>query len=169
MNIFDKGVRVNTAPAAAQYTPPQREMHPQPVGQPQPEDWEDVRQAYPQESIVTEIPVRIDRPVKAWVLPSKRAQQDTITVDLIANVSQPPEIVPASPKIKRAWIAVSGASVVLGTKEQVMDPQGAHGFTFYAASTAPVPFEGFEEALYGVVAVGGSKQTVSVRYEFWAD
>jgi len=153
---------------AAQYTPPDSLKYPQPVNAPTPQDWEDVRQYYPEDSVVTEVPVCVEKPIKAWTLPAKRGIQRTITVDLIANISSPPEIVPANPKIKRVWISVSGANVVIGTKEQVMDAQGADGFTFYAA-TAPTPFEGFEEPLYGVVAVGGSKQTVSVRYEYWAD
>jgi hypothetical protein len=153
--------------AAAEYTPPDSLKYVQPVNEPTP-DWEDVRQQYPEHSTVVEVPVSVDKPIKAWVLPAKRGYQRTITVDLIANISQPVEIVPASPKIRRAWISVSGASVVIGEMEQVMDPQGADGFTFYGI-TAPVPFEGFEKPLYGVVAVGGTKQTVSVRYEFWAD
>lgn len=169
MNIFQKAPIHAAAQleAAASYRPPDSLKYVHPVNSPEP-DWEDVRQTYPEHSPVLEIPVCVEKPIKAWALPAKRGYQRTITVDLIANISSPPEIVPASPKIRRAWVSVSGASVVIGTKEQVMDPQGADGFTFYGV-TAPVPFEGFEEPLFGVVAVGGTKQTVSVRYEFWAD
>lgn len=164
---FNFGKKVPVVLTPAEYTAPDSLKYVQPVNEPEP-GWDDVRQSYPEHAEVTEIPVGIGKPVKAWVLPAKRGYQRTITVDLIANVSQPPEIVPASPKIRRAWISVSGTNVVIGTREQVMDSQGADGFTFYGI-TSPVPFEGFEESLYGVVAVGGAKQTVSVRYEFWAD
>lgn len=169
MSVFDrKHIPVQQQVGAAEYTPPDSLKYPQPVNSPEPNNWEDVRQTYPEHAGVTEVPVYVDKPVKSWILPAKRGYQRTITVDLIANISSPPEIIPASPKIRRAWVSVSGASVVIGTKEQVMDPQAADGFTFYGV-TPPVPFEGFEEPLYGVVAVGGTKQTVSVRYEFWAD
>jgi hypothetical protein len=167
MNFGGRRV-VSEHAGAAEYTAPDSIKHVQPVNAPTP-DWEDVRQEYPEYSPVHEIPVCIEKPVLAWVLPAKRGYQRTITVDLLSNVSTPVEIVPANPKIKRAWISVSGASVVIGELEQVKDANGADGFTFYAASATPVPFEGFEEPLYGVVATGGTKQTVSVRYEFWAD
>lgn len=156
----------STGAQAANYPPPDTMKYPQPVNTPTP-DWEDVRQTYPEYSPVLEVPVCVERPIMAWVLPAKRGMGRTFTVDTLANVSNPNEVIPANPKLRRVILVAGGAGVVVGTREQVVDANGADGFTL--PNGTPVTWEGFEEPLYAVVQTAGTKTTLSVRYEYWAD
>ena len=141
------------------------EVHyPQPVNQPVP-DWEEVRQSEPYPQVT--VPVEVSGPVAAWVLPAKRGVNHSFTVDTLANMQgNSPEVIPADPRIKRAWITASTATVVVGTQEQVKDPQAPKGFVL--PQNNPMPWEGFEDPVYAVANTAGPA-VVSVRYEFWAD
>jgi len=138
--------------------------NPQPVNQPVP-DWEDVRQAEPYPQVT--VPVEVVGPIGVWAMPAKRGVNHQFKLDTLANMSgNAPEVVPADPRIKRAILSASTATVVVGTQEQVKDPQSPDGFVL--PSGQAIPWEGFEEPLYAVANTAGAA-VLSVRYEFWAD
>lgn len=145
--------------AAAQYTPPQGLKYPQPVNDPTP-DWDEVRQEHPAEYKLNEIPVCIKNTPTVYPMPAKRASMTTISV-----VNSPVELIPADPRLKRAWISAGNNGVVVGTREQVVSVNSAQGFALPAGQ--PMPWEGFEEAVYGINP--GGTVLVSMRYEYWAD
>lgn len=124
-------------------------------------DWEDVRQVEP---VMRSVPVQIDGIVSTWSLPAKRSANHNFGVNTLAVIPAPVELIPADPRIKRAWISSSAAGVTVGTQQQVMNQNGANGFVLPIG--LPMPWEGFEQALYGV---GTGAAIVSVRYEYWAD
>jgi hypothetical protein len=136
---------------------------PQPVSIPTP-DWETVREQDDVEMHV--VPVDIRGIVPTWSLPAKYGTNRSITVDALSAIPVPLELIPADPRLKRVWISATGTTVVVGTKEQIMKTGVPDGFSF--SSTVPMPWEGFKESLYGICTTAGP-QTVSLRFEYWAD
>jgi len=136
---------------------------PQPVSTPTP-DWETIRQQDDVQMHV--VPVDIRGIVPTWSLPAKYGACRTITVDALSVISMPFEVIPADPKLKRVWISASGTTVIVGTKEQLMKTGTPEGYNFLVST--PMPWEGFKEPLYAICSTVGP-QTVSLRYEYWAD
>lgn len=159
---------------AAEYTPPDSLKYPQQVNAPDP-DWEDVRQQYPEHSVVTEIPVSVDKPVKTWNLPAKRGIWRSFHIPAFndSNHARPIEIIPADPRIKNAWIQADGnnpGEIYLGTQEQVaLVAVGDSDAFFYSGSQPLGPLQGFQDAVYAYANNGASVNILSVRLEYWAD
>jgi hypothetical protein len=158
----------------AQYTPPDSLKYAQPVNTPSPEDWEDVRQYYPEHAGVTEVPVSIERPVMVWNLPAKHSIVRSFHVPAVAAGVVPTELIPADPRIKSAWIVSDSnnpGAIYLGTKEQVTLVASGAGSDayFYNGSTPLGPWQGFDQPLYAVAQTGSSVNIVNIRLEFWAD
>lgn len=136
---------------------------PQPISTPTP-DWEVVRE---QDDVQMHcVPVEVRGIIPTWSLPAKHGTTRTITVDALSAIPVPLELIPADPRLKRVWISATGTTVVVGTKEQVSKQGSPDGYSFM--NTQPMPWEGFREPLYGVCTTAGP-QTVSLRYEYWAD
>lgn len=137
--------------------------YPQPVGTPTP-DWEVVREYDP--VTLRSVPVKIDGIIPTWSLPAKSSTNRSIVVDALSVISQPLPLIEADPRLKRVWISATGTTVIIGTEEQVKKQGGPEGFNMPAGF--PMPWEGFSDQLYGVCSSVGP-QTVSLRYEYWAD
>lgn len=169
---FGKKKAVQPQPNAAEYTPPDSLKYVQPVNEPEP-DWEDVRQQYPEHSAVTEIPVTVDKPIKAWNLPAKRSVMHSYHVPAVGTGAIAIELIPADPRIKNAYIVSDSnnpGAIYLGTREQVSMSGGAGGDPyFYNGSNMLGPWQGFQEPVYAIAQTGTSVNIVNVRLEFWAD
>ncbi len=122
-------------------------------------DWEDVRQY--ERPVMNTVPVCVEGAVMVVELPAKSGVGRTHKLDTLANIPNPPEVIPADPRIKRAILMASAGGVLIGTMEQI---KVGDGFTI--TGTQPMIWTGFGEPLY---ASASAASTLSVRYEFWAD
>lgn len=169
---FGKKKATVAQPSAAEYTPPDSLKYVQPVNDPEPADWEDVRQQYSEYTTLTEIPVCVEKPIKAWVLPAKRSYIRSFHVPAVGVGVLPVEIVPADPRIKNAFITSDPSNpgaIYLGTREQVSSAGGGGDAYFYNGSNTLGPWQGFQESVYAIAQTGTSVNIVNVRLEFWAD
>lgn len=142
------------------------QKNPQPVPMPAP-DLEYVRQEeFPPP--VKAVPVGIEGIVYNVAMPAKYSSMQNVTVDQLSAINPPNELIPADPKLRRAWITCTAAAgnVVVGTREQVIKATGPTGFPL--PQNVPMAWEGFREPIYGVSTVAGPF-VVSLRFEYWAD
>lgn len=140
--------------------------NPQGVPKPAP-DLEVIRQEETP-PVMKSVPVYLDRIAYVHPLPAKYASMHNVTVDQLATIPIPNELVPADPKLKRVWITCTAAAgnVVVGTQEQVKSITGPKGFPL--PQNTPMSWEGFREPLYGIATVAGPF-VVSLRFEYWAE
>ena len=131
---------------------------------PTPEDWEIVQQTEQYEPQV--VPVDVKGIVATYNLPAKYSVMRGISVDTLANIPVPNEIIPADRRLKRVWIWAPFADVIVGTLEQVMKQPSPDGFNL--PQNVPMTWEGFDKPIYGITTASGVV-TVWVRYEYWAD
>lgn len=132
-----------------------------------PEDWELVRQQEAYEPHV--VPVNVKGITVVRELPAKAGRGHTYNVPLPTDPNGPKEIIPADPRIRNAFILTptsNPGSIVMGTLEQVKAAT-PDGFTI-PNGVFIGPFQGFDEPVFAV-ALTGTTNTVSLRYEYWAD
>lgn len=131
---------------------------------PTPENWEIVQQS--EEYSPQIVPVNVHGIVPTLTLPAKYSNMRGITVDTLANVPTPQEIIPADRRLKRVWIWAPFADVIVGTMEQVKRQPSPDGFNL--PQNFPMAWEGFDQPIYGITTSAGVV-TVWVRFEYWAD
>lgn len=155
--------------SVGQYAVPDGPKIPQPRNTQTPSDWDTVRQyeTLP-EAEMRAIPVELKGIPAVYALPAKRAVGRTLTVDALSVIKQPVEVISADPKLRAVHISATGTTVVIGTQEQIMKGVLGTPDGFTIQSTSPMRWEGFETSLYAACNAVGP-QTISVRYEYWAD